>query len=87
MIAPMLVPTTRSGLSPRLSMISSTPMCANPLAPPPESTSAVFAGAHVCARASRAAKAERNRELREADGASSSESNGHRVRRMMLPLR
>src|ERR1035437_1234480 len=51
-IAPMLVPTTRSGFNPRLSITCRTPMWANPFAPPPESTSAVFAGEQPWARTS-----------------------------------
>src|SRR5215204_6231463 len=48
-IAPMLVPMTISGRTPRLSSTRSTPMCASPLAPPPESTSAVFPAMQVWA--------------------------------------
>ena len=40
MTAPMLVPTTSVGRTPRLSSTSSTPMCASPCAPPPERTTA-----------------------------------------------
>ena len=47
--APMLVPTMRSGRIPRLSRTRSTPMCAMPLAPPPESTSAVRGARHCWA--------------------------------------
>jgi PucR family transcriptional regulator, purine catabolism regulatory protein len=47
MIAPMLLPTTRWGRIPRLSSTRSTPMWASPLAPPPDSTSAVRAGGQV----------------------------------------
>src|SRR4029453_1796613 len=43
----MLVPTIRSGTTPRLSSRRSTGMCAMPLAPPPESTSAVLPPSHA----------------------------------------
>ena len=45
--APMLVPTIKSGTTPSESSTRSTPIWANPFAPPPESTSAVRAGAQL----------------------------------------
>ncbi len=59
--APMLVPTIKSGTMPSESSTRSTPMWAKPFAPPPESTSAVRAGAQLPIWA----RAEASRESRE----------------------
>src|SRR3954468_3747719 len=48
-MAPILLPTTRSGRMPRLSSTRRTPMCARPLAPPPERTRAVRSGRQLWA--------------------------------------